>query len=427
MGDAQAARNVSRQLSFRRAALCILLPFASGYYLSYLFRTIGALVSDRLVMELHLTPGSLGMLNSAYFLTFALAQLPLGVALDRYGPRRVQAVLLPVAAVGAGLFAVGHSLALLALGRALIGLGSAAALMAGLKALTLWFPRERLALANGVLIMLGTLGAVTATAPAEALLWAADWRTMFVMLALATAASAAVIALAAPRHGGAAAMAFGPKAGLLDVYRDRRFWRLAPLSTGCIGTAFAMQGLWAAPWLGDVAHLARQGVVGGLFAMALALSAGALGLGIVADWLGRRGIRLAEALAALAALSIAAQAALVLRLPVPPLLPWLILAMSGSATVLSYASLAEVFPKEVVGRANSALNVLHIGGAFAIQSGIGVVVGLWTTDAAGHSPATAYSAAFAVNLIPQCLAFAWFVLAPQGVVRACSVLTADEA
>ncbi len=113
-----------------------------------------------------------------------------------------------------------------------------------------------------------------------------------------------------------------------------------------------------------------------------------------------------------AALSIAAQAALILRLPVPPLLPWLVLAVAGSATVLSYALLAEVFPKEMAGRANSALNVLHIGGAFAIQSGIGVVVGLWSEDAAGHSPAVAYGVAFALNLAPQCLALSWFVAAP---------------
>ena len=405
-------------LPFRRAVLRVLLPFASGYYLSYLFRTVGALVSGHMAAELHLGPADLGLLTSAYFLAFALAQLPLGVALDRYGPRRVQAVLLPLATLGAGLFARAHGFAQLALARALIGLGSAAALMAGLKAVALWFPRERLALANGVLVMLGALGAVTATLPAEALLQAADWRALFALLALVTAASAVLIALVVPRRGDAEPAVVGAaRAGLLDVYRDRRFWRLAPLSTGCIGTSFAMQGLWAAPWLGDVARLPHLDVVDDLFAMALALSAGALGLGFAADWLRRRGVQPAQALAAVAALSVAAQAALVLRLPVPPFLPWLVLAAAGSATVLSYAALADAFPKEAAGRANAALNVLHIGGAFLIQSGIGVVVGLWGTDAAGHSPAAAYAVAFAFNLLPQCLALAWFAAAPALWVR----------
>lgn len=111
-------------LPFRSAVLRVLLPFASGYSLSYLFRTVGALVSGHMAAELRLTPADLGLLTSAFFLAFALAQLPLGVALDRYGPRRVQAVLLPLAALGAGLFACADSLPLLTFARALIGLGS---------------------------------------------------------------------------------------------------------------------------------------------------------------------------------------------------------------------------------------------------------------------------------------------------------------
>ncbi len=167
-------QTMRRPLSLGYAVLHVLLPFAAGYYLAYLFRTIAALISGRLAAELHLAPADLGLLASSYFLAFALAQLPAGIALDRYGRRRVQAVLLPLASIGAALFACAHSLVLLALCRALMGVGSAAALMAGLKALTLWFPKERLALANGVLITLGALGAITATVPAEALLQMTD-------------------------------------------------------------------------------------------------------------------------------------------------------------------------------------------------------------------------------------------------------------
>ena len=115
MALAMSAQDDAGPLPFRRAVLCVLLPFASGYYLSYLFRTVGALVSGRLAAELRLSPASLGLLNSAHFLAFALAQLPLGMALDRHGPRRVQAVLLPLAAAGAGLFAYAHSFALMTL------------------------------------------------------------------------------------------------------------------------------------------------------------------------------------------------------------------------------------------------------------------------------------------------------------------------
>src|SRR4029078_2417268 len=125
-----------------------------------------------------------------YFLSFAAMQLPIGIALDRYGPRRVQAGLLLVAAIGAGIFSTAHSLAGLAIARALIGAGVAAGLIAGLKSIVLWFPKERLPLLNGCFIMLGTLGAVTATGSAEELVAAIGWRPMFLVLAVATVSCA---------------------------------------------------------------------------------------------------------------------------------------------------------------------------------------------------------------------------------------------
>jgi MFS family permease len=399
----------------RRTVACVLLPFAAGYYLSTLFRTINALAAARLGAELGLGAAELGLLTAAYLGGFAAMQLPVGVALDRWGPRRVQVALLPVAAAGAAVFALAPGFPALLIGRALPGVGCGAALMAGLKALALWVPRERLALANGWYVMLGALGAATATAPAEHLLDGLGWRGLFALLAGATLATAAAIAALAPRDpapppapGAAAAAA----ARLRDVWRSPGFWHVAPMSACCIGTAFALQGLWAAPWLADVALMPRPEVVRSLTAMALALCLGALAMGAATDRLRRRGVRPRGALAAVAAFSVLAQLALVLRAPVPALLPWTLLAAVGSATVLSYAALAEVFPQEVLGRANAALNLLHIGGAFLIQSALGLVIGAWPPDAEGRYPAQAYAVALALNLAPQVAAILWFLLAP---------------
>ena len=103
--------------------LKVFLPFAGGYFLSYLYRTINAIISPDLVSEFGLGPADLGLLTSSYFLTFALFQLPLGILLDRYGPRRVNATLLTLAATGAVLFALAQGLPGLIVARALIGLG----------------------------------------------------------------------------------------------------------------------------------------------------------------------------------------------------------------------------------------------------------------------------------------------------------------
>ena len=374
--NAAAKRDdTSRAISHARVLVLVLMPFVSGYYLSYLYRSINALISEALVAEFALSPGNLGFLTATYFLAFAVIQLPLGVCLDRFGPRRVQAVLLSIAAAGAALFAYADNFVTLAIGRGLIGLGVAGALMAGLKAIVLWFPAERIALANGWFIMLGALGAVTATAPAEIVLTHVGWRGVFAVLAAVTAASALLILLAVPerRQSSDASRETGGL-NIVAVYRDSRFWRLAPLSASCIGSAWALQGLWAAPWLADVEGFERPAVVAHLFVMALALSASALLLGIGGNRLRRNGIPLSQTLSVATGIALIAQLALVLRWPVPAWLPWIAIAAIGAGTVLSYAILSEMFPKSASGRANGALNLLHVTAAFAVQYAIGLVI-----------------------------------------------------
>ena len=391
------------------AVVLVLLPFVTGYYLSYLYRSINALISRDLVAEFALSPGNLGFLTATYFLAFAAIQLPLGIWLDRFGPARVQAILLAIAACGAALFAAASGFIELAVGRALIGLGVAGALMAGLKAIVLWFPPRRIAQINGWFIMLGALGAVSATTPAELVLAQLGWRGIFAGLAAVTVASALLILMVVPerRQVGAAE----PKTdtvGLAAIYCDRRFWRLAPLSASCIGSAWALQGLWAAPWLADVDGLERPAVVNHLFVMAVALSVSALLLGLGAERLRRGGVSLSTSLAGATGLALIAQLALVLRWPVPAWLPWIIVAAIGAGTVLSYAIVSELFPKSASGRANGALNLLHVTTAFAVQCAIGFVIEQWPAEA-GRAPPIAYQTALGLNLIVQLLAFGWFV------------------
>lgn len=106
--EAQARRTTGPaerklDLNLLQVIALVVLPFAGGYFLSYLFRSVNAVISGRLFSELGLDASDLGLLTAAYFLAFACAQLPLGLLLDRFGPRRVQAVLLLSAAVGLSL------------------------------------------------------------------------------------------------------------------------------------------------------------------------------------------------------------------------------------------------------------------------------------------------------------------------------------
>jgi MFS family permease len=195
---------------------------------------------------------------------------------------------------------------------------------------------------------------------------------------------------------------------LRAIYTEPRFWRIAPLSATTIATSWSIQGLWAAPWLAHVEGLDHGPVVAHLFAMAIALSLGALLLGVVADRLRRRGVSPQALLAGMAASAILAQLAIITRAPIPAYGAWIIVAMAGAATVLRFASLAELFAKEASGRANAALNLLHVGGAFLVQCLTGFVVALWP-EQSGHHSAIAYQTAFAVNLALQVSALAWFL------------------
>lgn len=399
-------------LSKWRLILSVFFPFAAGYYLSFLFRTINAALSPALASDFGLGAAQTGLLASVYFLVFAGAQLPIGVLLDRYGPRRVQGVLLVLAGGGTTLFGNADNFAELLAGRGLIGLGVAAALMAGLKAIVLWFPRERVAFVNGWMIMLGSLGAVTATLPADWLLSLVGWRSLFEVLTFATLATAALVYFAVPDASDGSSKSSvrsGKPLTLRSIFSDSRFLRIAPLSATCIGSSWAMHSLWAASWLADVERFSRQGVINQLFMMAIGVSLGALLLGTLADRLRKRGIGTEVLLAMLGALFMLAQLALILRAPVPSLLPWSIISVTGAATVLSFAIVADYFPTEIAARANGALNFLHFGWAFLVQFGVGLVVAYWI-PLDGHYPVAAYQTALAISVALQAVAFVWFAL-----------------
>jgi sugar phosphate permease len=263
------------------------------------------------------------------------------------------------------------------------------------------------------MVMLGALGAVTATWPAELLLASIGWRELFGLLSALTAVCAIIVHYVVPEA--ARITNKTTSVGLKKVYTDPRFWRLAPLSASCIGTAWALQGLWAAQWLSDVDGLDRGGVVQHLFVMAVALSVGAIGLGIAADRLRRRGVGPEALLGGVATIFVGIQLALILRLPLPSYLLWSGVAATGAATVLSYAILAEYFPKELTGRANGALNLFHIGAAFAVQYAIGLVVQQWIPEA-GHYPENALQTAFALIVACQIAAWIWFMI-PRTLLR----------
>src|SRR5205823_14525236 len=209
--------------------LVVFGPFAVGYFLSFFYRNVNAVISKDLASEFELAPSDLGFLTAMYLLAFAAFQLPLGVLLDRSGPRRVVAALLCSAAAGALVFGLARDMATLSVGRALIGLGVSAGLMGAIKAFTLWFPLSRLATLNGLYLAFGGLGSLAATAPAEAVVESLGWRGMFYILSAMSLAAAALVFVVVPEKPlpGHGATLRAQIAGFGRIFSTLAFWRIA--------------------------------------------------------------------------------------------------------------------------------------------------------------------------------------------------------
>jgi MFS family permease len=385
----------------------VFLPFAIGYFLSQWFRSVNAVVSADLLRELSLDAWTIGLLTSAYFLAFSIGQIPVGVALDRFGPRRTESVLLLAAVAGALVFARSESVLGLMAGRGLIGLGVSACLMASFHAFVLWAPPDRLPFLNGAMMSVGALGALSATAPVEWALSSVTWRQLFAALAFATLGVALFIRFRAPDPEKQEYSSLGETIrGLGRVYSSGVFWSVAPLSLTQQGTYLAIQSLWAGPWLRDVAGLDRAGVASHLFTLAVAMAAGFLGIGWLAERVARRGVAAESVWTACAALFQSVQAAIVLGFIAAPRLLWILFGLFGASGMLGYGILTRRFAKEMAGRVNACLNVLVFASAFAIQAAIGAIIDRWSPD--GSFTLEGYRVAFGAALALQTISLLWF-------------------
>jgi MFS family permease len=393
--------------------LRVFLPFAAGYFLSFLYRVVNAVLAPELLRDLGMGPSTLGLLTATYFIAFASFQLPLGVLLDRFGPRRVEALLLLVAALGAFCFARAESTAELILGRALIGFGVSACLMAAFKAYTQWFAAEKWPMINGFQMAAGGLGALAGTSPVQWLLPWAGWRGIFLGLALCTLLAAALVFFLVPEKEPARkGERFGDQLrGIGEVFTSLRFWRTAPLTALSQAAFFAIQGLWAGPWLKDVVLLEPAAVVNMLFQIALAMIAGFIGLGALAGRLQRLGISvLASAVSGMILFMIIQL--LLLVGPAGWSAPlWLGFGFFGTSGILAYAALSQNFPVHLAGRVSTAVNLLVFVAAFAGQWVIGIIVGWWPQAGAGQFAAAGLRTGFAFMLACQVVSLVWFIAA----------------
>lgn len=394
-------------LTLRQRVLCVILPFCGGYFFSYLMRTINAVISPELTRELALSAADLGLLTSTYFFSFALAQIPVGIALDRFGARRVAASLLVVAGIGALLFGLGQSLAALAVARALIGLGVAACLMAGLKGFFDWFDLKFQPSLTGVIMASGAVGALTTSIPVTLALPVLGWRGIFMASGVLALVLSFIIWRVVPEAARAASTSNlrDSMRGVAQVFKSRGFWRFAPQGAMFTGCFMALQGLWVVPWLMNVNGYSRAVAAEHLFAIGIGMLAGQLGLATLLA-------RVHHTLAAYRSIQVGlmlmlgCQALALLDIG-PTLLVWGLWSVGAAAGSQMYGVVAKQFDASLAGRATTAINLMAFVGAFALQWGLGLAIdGL---RAAGFNPVEAYRLSFAAVVVLQLAAYGWML------------------
>lgn len=384
------------------------LVFALAYFLAALLRAVTATLAPSFSAEFALGAADLGLLAGAYFLGFALLQLPLGVALDDLGPRRVEVGLLVLALAGCAVFAAAGGFGQLVFGRVLIGMGVAACLMSPLTFFRLHWRAALQLRANSWMLMTGSLGMVASTVPVQMLLPLWGWRGLFWCLCALLAIAAAALWLWLPADGARRVRPTGPRpARYAEIVRHPQFVRLAPVGLLLHGGLVAMQALWIGPWLTQVCGLSPRQASQGLLLVNFGMLCAFLAWGLAMPWLLRRGLSVFRLLAwglpvslalllLIAMLGEAAQAGL-----------WMLWCVATSLVTLAQPALAQSFPAQMAGRVLSAYNLAIFIGIFLLQWGMGAAIdGL---QAAGVDAARAYRLTIAALAGLALLSYLWFV------------------
>jgi type III secretion system YscQ/HrcQ family protein len=378
------------------------LPLAFGYFLSVLFQRIDPVIADDLMTDLAIGKGTLGMLTAAFPLAFAVCLLPSGIAIDRFGPRPVQSVMMAVTALGALIFSLSTGPFGLMIGRMLLGAGAASALLAAMKAVVTWFPRERLGLVTGCLITVAGLGALAMADPAAQFVRGYGWRALFILLAALATLCAILAVLLVPTPATVTGDVPDQDHGLPFVLRDPIFRRFAPLAAIVVGTVWTIQGQWVAGWLATVNGLKIPDIITYVTLIAVGQTVGALIWGALADWAVRKGLSAASVFVGAVALCVCIQVAAVGGIALPTSIVWGAL-VAGAAAMLPFVVLLTHFPQAYAARACASVGVLQYVATLFIQSAVGSVV------ASGQTSATAYAMAFMMPIALQLAALAWFL------------------
>jgi len=412
---------MSTPLQNNRTRWVIFAALALMYILVYFYRVSLAVVAGDISRELHLTPEQLGNLSGVLFYVYAVAQLPLGPLIDRFGSRMVISGCGVLTTLGGIIFSQADTLAVAMIARVLIGVGTASVLMATFTLFSHWFSKQEFGRVSGFMVALGNLGNLAATAPLALAVGAFGWRNTFLAAAVVQAlVTLLVFTKVQDRPEGVTAHEEGlPKpemrmmAAWGEIFGTRDFWLLGGLAFFWYGNYLALQALWGGPYLMEVLHLSR----GAAGSMLMFTSVGFIVGSSFIDTVARRFFRSYKKtlLAGQIALLLLMTAFLGWAETVPqPLLAmvFFLIGLAVSSGVMIYPIIRSMFPVAIVGTALTSLNFYVLMGAAVTQQVMGIIVGSYDSSG-GNISAAALHTAFLVPIAGLALSIVLYLRARE--------------
>jgi predicted MFS family arabinose efflux permease len=398
-------------------ALRIFLCFAFAYFMSYAFRTINVVIAPDLVRDLQISNADLGLLSSAYFIGFGMTQIPLGLALDRFGPRITEFWVMSLTVIGAIIFALAENFTTLVMARALIGMGVSACLMAAFSGFRAWYAPEQQGQLASAMLVFGTAGALASTWPVHMVTPYIGWRGVFIVLAGLSFLAMLILYFGLPvRKRNGLEKSKTSEANLSwksykPILTNPFFWRILPLGTFCYGGFIAIQTLWFGPWLIEVMNYPPSQAAQIVFGFNTVLMLAYLFNAWILPKIARKGIDTMRYMTWMVGASMLMQAGSYFWQTPFVWIWWYLFAITCASFVLAQSIIVLYFPKHYSGRVSTTYNLTLFIGAFIVQWGIGHLLDLGI--ALGWDKTSAYDLALAVFLAIQIAGFIWFLLAPK--------------
>ena len=356
-------------------AITIFLVFALGYFISTLLRAITATISPELIFEFNLSAGQLGLLGGGYFLGFASVQIPLGYLLDLKGPRKIVSYFLSLTIVGLILFALAQNFTILLISRIIIGIGVGACLMGPLTAYRIWFQDETQQRANSWMLMVGAIGMLSSSLPVQFFLPSIGWRNIFLFLALLTLVCIILIIIFIPKWNFRIDQTHND-AKLSIIWQNQLFKSVIPMGFFSTGGLFAIQTLWAGPWMIKVSGYTPEESAKGLFLIYFFMLLSFLVWGYFVPKFSKNVNDAVRLLKYGAPFSLIVLGIIIYLGPNTGSIHWALFIVSAIFLSLIQPAVGMAFSLSNAGKALTSYNLLIFIGAFFLQWIIGLIIDL---------------------------------------------------